>query len=600
MINLFYVTSLDGAKVEALVNIGDDFRMEESVDGVLTASFTCLPSEYNPGYDILGPETVVTIEGYDFKVKQFNNSGYSKTVSAVSTFFEHSKTYIEAIFEGSHTLENHLGFIFPSTGWTYTIDDDIKSHISPINEFGKGNFIALLNKVTSYHQVEYLIKPNNHIIFSKLIGPDEDHQYRYGYNVSDVVLTEDSTNLFTYIKGYGKDGLVVEYLSPNHTIYGVKTHEPVRDERFTNEEMFINHLKTVIKDVPELVIESQIPEMTERKTGERIWLIYGPLELKVQTRILKQTKILVDGKLITDSVVFGNSLIKTSTDTVIDQQNQIDENKEYVDDTLKEIHYQFAETEERIISQHNTITSEYTAAITANAQVIRTEMGQKETNINNTIGAQYTKITSEYNSAITQTAQGIRTDVTAQINKVGKDILAVEQYASRIDQTASQIQSTVSSQAVSIANNATNISNAQSSITQQAGLISSKVSSTDFNGANIVSMINQTPSHIKIAAANVVLQGAVSVLSDISGNMGTITAGTLNLTSAIYVGNGVHLRGSGMTGVYFPSYSQIHDNSGALQIEASNGLTLVGASLDLSYIRGSINWGSHRPTAVWG
>ena len=574
--------------------------MEQSVDGALTASFTCLPSEYNAGYDILGPETVVTIDGYDFKVKQFNNSGYSKTVSVVSTFFEHSKTQIISIFEGEHTLKNHLDFILPITGWTYTIDSYIQSSTIPINEFGNDNVVSLLNKVCSYHSVEYIILPNNHIHFSKQIGPDNDYQYRYKYNISDVILSEDSTNLYTYIRGYGKDGLEVEYLSPNHTLFGKKEHAPVRDERFTDSATFIAHLKTLITDIPELSIETQIPELTKRETGERIWLIHEPLGLKMQTRILKQTRMIADGKLVTDSVIFGNTLIKTSTDTALAQQSQIDENKEYVDDTLKEIHYQFAETEERIISQHNTITSEYTSAITANAQLIRTEMGQKETNINNTIGAQYSKITSEYTSSINQTAQGIRTDVNAQITKVGKDILSVEQYASRIDQSASQIQSTVNAQAVSIANNATQISNAQSSITQQAGLISSKVSATDFNGSNIVSMINQTPSNIKISAANVVLQGAVSVLSDISGNMGTITAGTLNLTSAIYVGNGVHLRGSGMTGVYFPSYSQVFDSSGSLQVEAANGLALVGSSLDLSGIRGSINWGSHRPTAVWG
>lgn len=47
------------------------------------------------------------------------------------------------------------------------------------------------------------------------------------------------------------------------------------------------------------------------------------------------------------------------------------------------------------------------------------------------------------------------------------------------------------------------------------------------NGNTIASLINQTSTTITIQASKISLVGAVSVLSDISGNLGTIYAGRI-------------------------------------------------------------------------
>ena len=72
--------------------------------------------------------------------------------------------------------------------------------------------------------------------------------------------------------------------------------------------------------------------------------------------------------------------------------------------------------------------------------------------------------------------------------------------------------------------NATNktLSEAEARIEIQAGQILNRV---EKNG--IISSINQTPEDIKILANKINLVGAVTVLSNITGNLGTITAGTL-------------------------------------------------------------------------
>lgn len=72
------------------------------------------------------------------------------------------------------------------------------------------------------------------------------------------------------------------------------------------------------------------------------------------------------------------------------------------------------------------------------------------------------------------------------------------------------------------------MNSAESALTVQDGQISSKVSTTDFNGNKLVSLINQTATTVDIDASRINLIGAVTVLSDITGQLGNITAGTID------------------------------------------------------------------------
>ena len=90
--------------------------------------------------------------------------------------------------------------------------------------------------------------PNKQLYFAKEIGGDNDYQYRYKHNISSIVLQEDTTNLATYIKGFGKDDLTVDYTSPNIDIFGRREEEPVKDERFTDATALLNYIKSKLQD----------------------------------------------------------------------------------------------------------------------------------------------------------------------------------------------------------------------------------------------------------------------------------------------------------------------------------------------------------------
>ncbi len=226
--------------------------------------------------------------------------------------------------------------------------------------------------------------------------------------------------------------------------------------------------------MPELAIESTIPELVEREIGERIWLIYEPLHIEMQTRILQQTKVLREGKLITQSVVFGNSLPKTAEDVMVDQKKELDDTNEELGEMKQELTANMDETKKEFQSIFDKTDDRITLEVTQ---------------LNRSIGAIEVKADN-----ISQTVNNRITNEVAVINV-----------------RANQIQSTVSAQNVSIGNLNNRIGSAESSITQQSWQISQKVSITDYNGNRIASLINQTSTTISIQASKINLVGAVLV-----------------------------------------------------------------------------------------
>lgn len=517
---MFYVTSLDGSQVEPLFNIGPDFKLEQSVDGTFTVSSSCFPGDNNPGYDLLKSETVITVDSNDFKVKQYRDSAYSKNITALSIFFEQSKTQRHGIFSGSHTLNNHLNFVLVGTGWSFTVDSAIANITNYITDFGNDNVVSLVNKICKYHACEYQILPNNRLHFAKEIGPDEDYQYRYKHNVSNVVLIEDTTNLYTYIKGFGADGLEVDYTSPNVSVYGFKEAPPIRDERFKDRTALLNYIKNSLKDVPDLAIESKIPELTNRAIGERIWLIYEPLGIEMQTRILKQTRVLRNGELVTESVVFGNTLIQSSIDILIEQQQQINETEKVIDEAKKEYRSAITQTDERISLEVEQLEGSI-ASIDIKADNI-------SLSVNN-------RITNEM-AAINLKADNINLSVNSRITN----------EVSAINIRTGEIESSVSNLAT----------NTNSSITQLSNNINLKV---DKGGS--ITDINVSPGVVRINAEKLDLTGALIVNGSITG------ATTINVSTDINLGRMIR----------FDDFTAISTTGGSLLFDAYNTITYQGS-----------------------
>lgn len=499
------ITVTDGSQVEPLIKIGTDFNMEQIVDGTFTVSFSCFPGENNPGYELLKSESIITVDGNDFRVKVFADNVYSKSVTALSIFYDHLKTYRHGTFEGSHTLNNHINFALQGTGWTFTADANIANVTNYIRSFGNDNVIKLVQKICKYHECEFQILPNKQLFFAKEIGGDNDYQYRYKHNISSIVLQEDTTNLATYIKGFGKDDLTVDYTSPNISIFGRREEEPVKDERFTDATALLNYIKSKLQDEPQLAIETTIPELVARENGERVWLIYEPLGVEMSTRILKQTKVLYNGKLITSSVVFGNSLPKSIEDTLADQEEKIGDTNEYIDDTKEELKEEIEETKDKLQGEFRSEIKKTDDRITLEVEHINTSIAAidiKADNINLSVN---NRITNEM-AAINLKADNINLSVN---NRITNEVSAIDVRAGRIEISVSNLERDTNS-AINVMQNSINLK-------------------VDKGGS--ITDINLSPGVATINADKINLNGAVMVNGTISG------ATSIQVKDNIKVGN---------------------------------------------------------------
>ena len=103
----------------------------------------------------------------------------------------------------------------------------------------------------------------------------------------------------------------------------------------------LEKLKNELMDYPEAYFELDAVELTDKALGERVWLIYEPLTIEFQTRVLSQTKEFRTGKLVTTKVILGNTLPKSTDDLLVSQKVEIDENR-------KEYRSRFEQTNDRI------------------------------------------------------------------------------------------------------------------------------------------------------------------------------------------------------------------------------------------------------------
>lgn len=533
---MIYVTSLEGSQVEPLVNIGKDFNMEQSTDGTFIVSFSCSkgPDNINPGYNLLEEEAVITVEDNNFRIKQLKEKGHIKNITAISTFYDLIDKRKNEIYGGTHTFNEFLTFVLGGTAWSFTFDGDLNDHRF-IENFGENNIIALVQALCKVYECEYVIMPNNHIHFSKQLGGDYDFQYRYGHNVKALSKNVDTTNLKTYIEGFGTTNegtggqLWVSYESPYAQKYGKREAEPIHDDRFTHADSLLEHIKSMLTDFPEASFELDSIELTSRELGERIWLIYDPMDMEFQTRILSQNKGFVNGKLTTISVVLGNRIPRSTSDILISQKVEIDEHKKITRSRFEQTNSQILMAVETIgesISELKLTDKEI------NARVDETNKSVANLNIK----------ADQIEAKVTDRVDNMESTFTIRANQIESSVRSVDD---RVDKTETKIDQT---------NNYIDLQ---------------VVKKSEYTGEDIVTKINLQPDWVKVKAKNIELDGAVISKGSITGET-TISVGT-DLT----VGNNIYMKGPDMGNrIHFWDSTNIYNYGDEFYIEAGSQMSI--------------------------
>lgn len=397
---------MHGNSVEPLVDY-NNLSIDSTVEGDLTASFSSVNTEYNTAHPLLVEESIISIDDYEFKVKQINEKATFKSITAVSTFYDMYGVYRHEIFGGTRTINEYLNYLLNGTGWTTRVTFNASATIP---NFGANNVIDLLHVVCEAFECEYEIKPNKVLQVSKKLGGSHDKQYRYGYNVKSFNKKTDTTKLATYIQGFG-EGYNVSYTSPNEAVFGKIEADPVHSDEYATRQDFINYLKTQIVDVPEISFDLDAVELLDTELGESVWLIYEPLGIELETRILGQFKTIIDNEMHVYKVTLGNSIPYDINDAIIEQGKELEEEKDRT-------RSKFEQTDDRItlevenigksIASLNIRADQIDAKVANNAGsiaslTIRADSIQSQvTNNNNNTQSQISQMSNQINLKVTK------------------------------------------------------------------------------------------------------------------------------------------------------------------------------------------------------
>jgi phage minor structural protein len=340
---MLVVTSLQG-QTESLLDI-NGVEVVEQVNGEYSLSFVCFNTENNRyAYPLVQEESIVELDGHEFRIKQMTEMRDRKEVHAQHIFFDLVDHYQEGTYGGTHTLDEFTQFVLNGTGWTFENVDVTGRAFIP--NFGEGNVVALIRQICDAFGCEVRIMPGKHLRFAKQIGADKDEQFRYKHNIKTLKKSVDTTKLATAIKGYGANGLVVEYHSPNEAIYGTRWAEPIKDDRYTIAESLTKRLKQELVDVPEVSIELELSQLGfDVGLGDRVWVIYEPLGIDFQTRVMEIKRYPFSKR--SPAVTLSNKK-RVFTDILTETKVDIEETKVDIEENKKETRSKIEQTNERI------------------------------------------------------------------------------------------------------------------------------------------------------------------------------------------------------------------------------------------------------------
>jgi phage minor structural protein len=401
--------------IEPLTDI-KECEVYEEVNGDFSIFFTSFLTEKNKhSFPLIQEESIVELDGNEFRIKKLDEIRNIKTIEAQHVFFDLIDEQIYTYIGGTKTIDEVFQFLLAGTEWTFENVNVSNSEI--LANFGEDNALSLIRKACEGFKCEVKIEPNNHLKIYKMTGQETDNQFRYKYNIKTLKRSVDTSNLHTVIRGYGANGLQVEYRSPNEAIYGERHAEPVRDDRYTIAESLTERIIGELNDVPEVSIEVETLILDfEAKLGDRVWMIYEPLNIDFQTRIISRKYYPFTKK--SPSVTFSNK-IQSFTDLLSQAKVEMKENQ-------KETRSKFDQTNEKITLEVERIdesisTIEQTAdSISLSVQTLDTRVGTAEASIEIQAGQISSKVSqTDYNgntiaSLINQTA----TDITIEASKV--------------------------------------------------------------------------------------------------------------------------------------------------------------------------------------
>ena len=244
------VQDRQGTRGEILIDFDpSSFKYEYEINNERAVSFTAYKTNVNADvFNMLQNEAIILWKGQKYVIKQTqiksDNTMLTVEVTAKHIFMEFQNHYILKDLENeemnsdttdedkpSYTLEQYLQFGFNGNklGFTYQIVGDFNKRVI-IDELGNKNGMEYL--IEGAELFDYIYFADNKNIY--IYAPNKFYKMaeeviRYKYNTDEVSASVTTTDLKTYIRGYGK----------KKTSKETKNYSPIKTPQVTFNGNFI-------------------------------------------------------------------------------------------------------------------------------------------------------------------------------------------------------------------------------------------------------------------------------------------------------------------------------------------------------------------------
>jgi phage minor structural protein len=279
-----------------------------SKDGEKTLACLAIPDENNQhSYPLIQNESTVEFGGDTYRIKQLKEKSkgtvFFKEVVAIHTFFDLINEHIYELHNGSLTFANAVQIVLGPYGYTWDIVDSFLAQ--DWENFGDDNPIALFQEMMKRYKAEFTLN-GTHLTFKNKIGNSTDFQLRYNYNTKRIEKNTDTSNFSTYIRGFGKDGLEAEYISPldeaNGGPFKRKHAKPVRDEKYSTHDGLMERLETEIPSTIPFSVTVDFLGLRRAgypydvpSEGDDMFVIHEPMSIDLEARIMEIDEEFTEG-----------------------------------------------------------------------------------------------------------------------------------------------------------------------------------------------------------------------------------------------------------------------------------------------------------------
>lgn len=327
-----YVRSILGQE-EALTKY--DVTRKSAISSQNTEKYidvTVVKHESNThSYPLIQPENVLIYDGEEYIIRPFTASLNSVKVKGIHRMFvDLNDVYIydSNDKEKDYTIEDALGIALRGTGYKFEVDKAGLPSTVKLSNFGDKFSLELLKTVASEFGAEFTCVGKT-IYLAKQIARNTDNQIRYKFNAASPTKEIDTSDLKTYIKGFGKKdnktntyAVTAEYTSPLASVYGIRHAAPIRDDKYTekNKDQLIAQMKKELHDKIEISISLTYVELSEMgvqdiRLGDYVWCILDPFDIDVHIRVVEVEDY--SDPMKSPKFTFG-SIVRKSTNIVAD------------------------------------------------------------------------------------------------------------------------------------------------------------------------------------------------------------------------------------------------------------------------------------------